>query len=291
MITPAFSTVACPELTLDQIAPLCRGWGFPGIELRTFGDGGRGLASDPALISAEKVRRLFHEAGTKVTSLATSVAFDAPIRPPVLGNAISDTQVSVRAAKRAIDLAISIECPLVRVFGFEVRFGEPRKTAIARIVSRLKSVVDHAHRTGVKVMLENGGSFSAASEVLEIVEQVASPLLGVCYNVALGQSVGESPATALGAIGDRLFALRIKDLRDGKPVALGEGEVDWKSAVRLASARGVDLPVIYEWDRAWLAGLAPAAQVLPGAARLLLTEADVGGGKQPSGAARQAASV
>jgi sugar phosphate isomerase/epimerase len=272
MIRPAFSTVACADWPLDRIAARCKQWGFPGIELRTFGDASREFACDPALTDALKIRRMFHEAGTQIVSLATSIGFDEPIRPPVIGNAIGDTERTVRAAKRAIDLAISIECPLVRVFGFEIHHAEPRKSALARIVARLKRVVDHAHRTGVRVVLENAGGFATSSSIIEIIDEVNSPLLGACFNIANAHVAGEDPGIGVANLGDRLLSLRVKDVRDGKPVPMGTGEVDWKGAIQAAARTELDEVLVYEWDRAWVPGLAEPDDVLPNAAKMLLGE-------------------
>ncbi len=272
MIQPAFSTVACADWPLDLIASRCKLWGFPGIELRTFGDASREFACDPALTDALKIRRMFHEAGTQICSLATSIGFDEPIRPPVIGNAIGDTERTVRAAKRAIDLAITIECPLVRVFGFEIHHAEPQKAALARIVARLKRVVDHAHRTGVRVMLENAGGFPTSTSIIQIIDAVNSPLLGACFNVANAHAAGEDPGIGAANLDDRLLALRIKDLKRGRPVPLGTGEIEWTGAVKAAARTKLDEVLIYEWDRAWIPDLASADEILPGAAKALLGE-------------------
>lgn len=282
MIKPAFSTVACPAWPLDVIAPKCKQWGFPSIELRTFGDSSTQFACDPALTSPEKVRRLFAAAGTRIASLATSIGFDEPIFPPVIGNAISDNDGTVRAAKRAIDLAIALECPLVRVFGFEIQHAEPRKAAVARIVSRLKKVVDHAHRTGVRVTIENGGSFPTSAELIELIDAVQSPLLGACYNVAVAHNAGEIPAAGVGLLGDRLLNLRIKDLKGGQPVPLGEGEVPWGPAVRAVTQTSADETIVFEWDAAWFPNLPSADTIMPASARLIMSE--VLQGKLPAGA-------
>ena len=91
MFKPAFSTVACPEWTLDRAARAAAEWGYEGLELRTFGHGSTHLACDPALTSAEKVRKVLDDAGVAPFSLASGVRFDEPIRPPVIGRVLSDT--------------------------------------------------------------------------------------------------------------------------------------------------------------------------------------------------------
>lgn len=272
MMKPAFSTVACPEWTLSQVAERAQSCGFEAVELRTFGDGSTSFACDPALTDGAKVRRLFNGRGIEILSLATSVRFDEPVFPPVIGHAISDTEKSVRAGKRAIDLAVAIECPHVRVFGFEYPARERRARALARIADRLGKVLDHADKSGVKVVVENGGSFGTAAEVMELIGACAGPLVGVCYNPAAARLAAQAAGEAwrveddLARFGDKLLVARIKDLRDGLPCELGRGEVPCERLVKSLHSAGFDGPVVYEWDRAWRPELAPAEQVLSGAA-------------------------
>ena len=196
MIKPAFSTVACPDWTHEQVADNARRLGFDAVELRTFGANSSRIACDPAMTSDEKVRDIFRSRGVSILSLATSIAFDEAISPPLVGRIFGDTERSVRAAKRSIDLAVGIECPVVRVFGFEIPARERRASAIARIVGRLGDALDHARNTGVKIVIENGGSFSRASELAELLDQVRQPLLGVCYSYAVGAAADSRRAAS-----------------------------------------------------------------------------------------------
>ncbi|MCC6321091.1 MAG: sugar phosphate isomerase/epimerase [Phycisphaerales bacterium] len=271
MMKPSFSTVACPEWTLAQVAERAQANGFEAVELRTFGDDSTRFACDPALTGAEKVRRLFGDRGIEILVLATGVAFDEPVLPPVIGYAISDTERSVRAAQHAIDLAVAIECPFVRVFGFEPPANEKRATAVSRIVKRLRAVADHAHNTGIRVVIENGGAFGRAADLVELVGRCGDPLIGACYNVAIGHEFGDDVASAVEALGDRLWVARVKDHRDGTPCPLGEGRVPCERFVRALATAGFDGPLVFEWDRAWLANLAPAEEVLLNASARLWT--------------------
>ncbi|MCE2966638.1 MAG: sugar phosphate isomerase/epimerase family protein [Phycisphaerales bacterium] len=285
MIKVAMSTVACPEWTLETIAQAAQSWGYHAVELRTFGDASRSFACDPALTNPEKIRRWFGDRGLTVASLATGLGFGEAITPPVIGNVITDSEVSVRAAKRAIDLAISLECPLVRVFGFELPTREKRSLGVARVADRLGRVIDHAHRTGVSVMIENAGSFMSVQSLMDVVREVNSPLLGVCANIANSFVADEGGESAIAAAGTSLMALRVKDLARGsdgvmKPAALGAGVVPFAPSVAMAAARvsgggvsGGAMPVIFEYDRAWLPGLASAESVLPAACEAIVRAA------------------
>lgn len=266
MLKPTFSTVACPELPLRAVAELAERHGFEAVELRTFGDDSRRFACDPALTAEEKTRTLFASRGVEVLSLATSCRFDATIFPPVIGHVISDTERSVREAKRAVDLAVRLECPFVRVFAFEIAPREKPAAATARIVDRLRKVCDHADKTGTRIVLENGGSFETAVQLRDLIELVNHPLLGACYAMAVGHAAGDAPQAAVAALGTRMWAARIKDLRNGVPERLGSGGLPCREFVQSLARAGFDGPLVYEWDRAWMPDLAPADDALAGVA-------------------------
>lgn len=251
MFKPAFSTVACPEWTLAEVARRAREYGFEAVELRTFGDGPGRVASDPALTSEEKVQRTLQEGGVEALSLATGIRFDAPIWPPVVGLFLSDRERAVREAKRAVDLAVAIECPMIRVFGFDLPGFEGRKTGVKRVAERVGMVADHADKYGVRVAVENGGSFGTAEQVLEITSMVNHALVGVSYSLSAAVIAGEDPVRGLARLGEKLFLARVKDVKAGKLVALGEGELGCERFVRSLAARGFEGALVYEWDRAW----------------------------------------
>ena len=140
---------------------------------------------------------------------------------------------------------------------------------IEEATARLMQVADHAHRTGVKVAVENGGSFERAADVAGLLDEVGSSLVGACYNVAVGHEAGEAATAAFNVLGDNLWAVRVQDFAHGKPCRLGAGGVPVRAAVERLAAIGYSGPVIYEHDRAWLAGLEPAEQVLPAGAAFL----------------------
>lgn len=255
MLKPAFSTVACPEWTLDRVAMAAGRMGYLGVELRTFDVSSRRFACDPALTDPAKVRRLFADHGVQVCSIATDASFDAMVIPPVVGHLFTDEEVEVRKAERAIDLAASIEAPYVRVFGFRQSAIDSRKTCVGRIAGRLAKVIDHARNSGVTVLIENGGSFATSSEVLEIVEAINSPLLRVCYSASAASIAGENLVDGFARLDGKAPVIRLRDLRDGKPVALGTGTIPSQplvAAAAKAASGSTDAWSIFEWDRAWL---------------------------------------
>lgn len=251
LMKPAFSTVACPDWTLDRIAQHAEAWGYLGCELRTFGYGSTHFACDPALTSPQKVRLMLERAGLELVSLATSIRYDEPITPPIIGN-LFDHEESVRESKSAIDLALRLEVPFVRVFGFEVVGSEKRASAMVRIASRLAKACDYARNSGVKLMLENGGSFSTAAQLAELMDLVNSPLLVAAYSVPVAAAAGEDPALGVNVLGDRLACLKVRDFDRGRPCPLGDGQVPNRAAVEALGRAGFPGWLVYEYDRAWV---------------------------------------
>lgn len=270
MLKIAFSTVACPDWTIEEVAERAERYDFDGVELRTFGDGGANFACEPALTSDARLRRMFGAAGLEVCSLGSSLRFDEPVWPPApLGFILDDYERPVKEAKPVVNLASAIGCPTVRVFGCEGRPTESRKSLVKRIADRLRLVCDHARNTGVMIALENCGDFGRAEQVLEVIDEVKSPLLGACYSLSAGVDAGDDPEAAIALLDRRLMLARVKDLAHGRPIELGDGELPCRAFVEALRRSGYAGWLVYEWDAAWIPDLKPAEEVLPMAAATL----------------------
>lgn len=270
MLKLAFSTVACPDWTLEEVAERAEQYDFDGVELRTFGDGGAQFACEPALTSDAKLRRIFGSDGLEICSLGSSLRFDEPVWPPApLGYIFGDFERPVKEAKPVVNLASAIGCPLVRVFGCEGRPTESRKTLVKRVSERLELVCDHARNTGVSIVLENNGDFGRAEQVMEVIDKVNSPLLGCCYSLVGGMASGDDFHKAIDTLGSKLMLARVKDLKDGRPVELDEGDLPCREFVEALRRSDYSGWLVYEWDAAWIPDLKPAEEVLPQAAATL----------------------
>lgn len=264
MIRPAFTSTSFPDWTLEKLSAVAAAAGFEAVELRTEGPGARTLSCDPALTSERKVRSMFPGRGVEVEMLATSLRFDAPVLPPVIGRVISDLEGPVRAAKEVIDLAIALECPLVRVFGFELPSYEKTSAGKRRIAERLFKVADHADKTGVRVAVENGGTFATAAMLADLLNEVAHPLVGACYCPAVGRAGGDEAGDVGGVLrtlGQKLWAVRMIEIdTDCRPVSAGSGCIDYGAWFAGLCSAGFDGPVVYQSLRG-LAGL-PGGETL-----------------------------
>jgi sugar phosphate isomerase/epimerase len=276
MFEISLSTVACPHLPLVEALALAAGAGYDAVELRTFGPGSTRFASDPALSDEARSLGRIRASGLTVSSIATGVRFDAPVVPPILGRVFNDEERAVREAERAIDIAAQLDCSLVRVFAFERHGRESQRSALKRVARRLALVCDHARNTGVRVVVENGGSFASAAELSSLLEAVGSPWLGACYNAAVGRAAGDEPARAVRLLGDALLLGRVKDAAGGRPVLPGRGELEPQGFIRALAEAQFRGTVVFEWDAAWSQDAEPAHEIVGPALRQLVAWATQG---------------
>lgn len=260
----AFSTVACPEWTIEQVAAKAAEFGYQGVELRTLGPGGAQLASDPALTDPAKVADALKKHNITPVCLSTSEALHH-----------ADTTAghgAVRRVREQIELASKIGCGYVRVFGYEVGPGENRKTVMKRIVLRAQALADRAGELGIRLLFENAGSFADAKDWWNIFNLLEHPAVRMCWNVANAAASGEGPAVSVPMLHRRIVLAKVKDLRVGEGsgyVPLGEGTVEIQHFIKRLMGIGYDGFVSVEWDRAWLPSLTPADEYLPDAHKRL----------------------
>lgn len=253
MIRPALSSVAFPEWTLDRVAEFAGRANYDAVELRTFGFGSTDLACDPLLADPGKIALRFREAGVGILSLATSLSFDKPVFPPIVGLALGDYDGPVRQCRRIIEFARAMDCPFVRVFGFELRAAESRKGGIKRVAKRLQRAVDACRNTGVRVVIENGGSFCTAAELAELIDKAdMNNLLGACYSVPVGVAAGDDVGEAARLLGDKLLMARVGERNTaGRCAALGTGAPDSRAAIAALASAGFEGCVVVDHSRMW----------------------------------------
>lgn len=256
----AFSTVACPDWTIEQVAQRAAEMGYDGVELRTLGPGGTGLASDPALTDAAKAREAFTKHGVEPVCLSTSIALHHR-GTSAAGQAQWDTS-------HAMDLAAQIGCKYVRVFGNEISPGESSRAAIERIANSLGPLADKAAAAGVQIVLENAGSFATSKQWWWLLNMVNHPCVGLLWNVANAAAAGEPASVSVPTLNSRIRIAKVKDtlLGDGAGFApLGEGTVGIEAFIKRLLGVGFEGHLSVEWDRLWFPTLAPAEEYLPDA--------------------------
>ncbi len=256
----AFSTVACPDWTIEKVAQQAAEMGYQGVELRTLGPGGGALACDPATSDPAKTRDALKAHNIEPVCLSTSLLL-APRDATATKQAYFQT-------RSAMELAAAIGCPAVRVYGLDSQAGENRQNMIKRIAHQAQTLMDFATDKGVQLLLENAGSLAVAKEWWWLLNVVDHPMIGLSWNVANAAAAGEPSSVSIPTLNSRIRLIKLKDTEVGQGsgfVPLGQGTVGIEQCVKRLLGIGYEGYISVEWDRLWLPSLAPAEEYLPDA--------------------------
>ncbi len=248
----AFSNLACPNWTVDELAQNAASMGALGVDLRAFsGENSPALSSNPMTMDPVALGDLFANAGVTPMCLSTGVRFDKPILPPVIGRALFNIEEGVEETKQFVEFAAKAGIAFVRVMGFQLPAGEPRVWGMRRIRERLALAAQTARNTEVRVVIENGGTLAYAEDLLELVESVSLPWLRVSYNTLTAAQNGECPVEGIRLLRDHLSIVRVGNTNEQSHTLLGEGDLPMHQAFAAMDEIGFDGWAVYEYPKLW----------------------------------------
>ncbi|WP_293854682.1 sugar phosphate isomerase/epimerase [uncultured Alsobacter sp.] len=249
MLRFGFSTIGCPDYTVEQVIDAARSLGYAGVEIR-FLRGTVDLAGLEEFSAARigETRRRFEDAGVAVVAINTGVrmvSLDAAHR-----------QVQRDAARRQIEMAAALGAPYLRLFGGPIPAGQDRERTLDAIAAGLGEIADESARGGVTSLIETHDDFCRSDSVLDLYRRGASERLGVLWDTLHSYRWGESADEMFGCLGRRIKLVHVKDAvtatRSGFDFALtGEGTVPIASFLDVLEAAGYDGFVDFEWEKGW----------------------------------------
>jgi sugar phosphate isomerase/epimerase len=256
----AFSTLACPRWSLDQVVEAARAYGYAGVELRLVD--GRLIEGDMPAAERARVRQTFARARLPIVAVDSSVRVAAA---PSVKDALDELSPM-------LELAHEWESPVVRVFGGEWDSERTREDAIRQAKQVLIEAAAKAEPLGVSIALETHDRFSSVGLVAEVLEGLP-PSAVALWDVGHPYRVGDGTQKVLAELDGRLAHVHIKDCRrrgqDWQLTLLGEGEVPVRSGVDALRDAGYSGWLSVEWEKKWHPELAEPEVALPQFADLL----------------------
>ena len=154
--------------------------------------------------------------------------------------------------------AQSLGATVMRIVGSSLMFrDEPHGPQIERIADILKHSVKRAEDAGIRLAIENHIDFTA-DEILQILDRVDSPVLGVNFDTGNTLRVFEDPVEAARKLAPYTYATHIKDIRPatGSPrdwtfwasAPAGGGIIDMPGVVGALADGGYDGMLCVEID-------------------------------------------
>jgi sugar phosphate isomerase/epimerase len=257
----AFTTLACPNWTLEQVIESALQNGYEGIEIRLLD--GNMLPPDMDQATRDRVRTLCQKAGLKIVCVDTSVRIANP--DPEARAA------QIREGLAFLEIAAEWNSPYIRVFGSPPE-NTPRADAIRAAIECLAPLAKRGKELGVIPLLETHDAFSSTVAVMEILDQV--PDAGALWDMLHPCRVGEKPSETAERLGNLCYHVHVKD---GKPntgekwdlTLLGEGEVPVPEILSILQAHNYDGWLSVEWEKKWHPEIAEPEIAIPQHAGLL----------------------
>ncbi|MCA1670166.1 MAG: sugar phosphate isomerase/epimerase [Thermomicrobia bacterium] len=258
----AYSTLACPTWSLDEMIDATKRYGFDGIEMRLLD--GEIVPPDLPADDRERVATACKAAGVPICCLDTS------LRIAQSATNADARRAAQRDAAAYLELAAAWGAPLIRVFGGEPEDGRSPAEVVGPMADLLGTIGQRAEHLGVGIALETHDFFSATPDVMRVLDQVQNRHVGVLWDTHHPYRMGEAVAETYERVVSRLLHVHVKDARKDerertgwKLVLLGEGEVPVAETVTYLRSVGYDKWIAVEWEKKWHPEIEPPEIALP----------------------------
>jgi fatty-acyl-CoA synthase len=260
----AFSTLACPKWSVQQVIENALAMGYDGIEWRLLD----GAIIDPVRDSTNVIDAVAacRTHGLDVCALDTSCSFNHA-DPEVRAKQIEDLLNWVR-------LAQEVQVPILRVFGGKDAQDSSRApsedTVNAWVADSLRLVAEKIEHFSVTIALETHDAFSSARRVATVLQAVNSPHIAALWDSHHPYRMGETAEEVADILQGHIAHVHVKDARRDATdstgwqlVPLGEGEVPVREQLHILMRRGYTGYVSVEWEKHWHPELAEPEIALP----------------------------
>ena len=246
----SFSSLGCPDWTLQQIVDFAVQHGYKGIEVRGL-QRQMDLTKCPEF-ATETARRqtmqLMKEKGLQFVGLGSSANMHLPEG--------EEREKSMAEAKRFIDLAQQLNCPYVRVFPNNFPKEVDKQTTKERIIKGLLELGNYAKNKNVMVLMETHGDVIWTEDIVAIMQKAEHPNVGLVWDVTnMWAFTKESPKEVYQKLKKYIRHIHLKDAKvdNGKLqyTFLGEGDVPIFEAIDVMAKSGYKGFYSFEWEKLW----------------------------------------
>ncbi|MFO7900466.1 MAG: sugar phosphate isomerase/epimerase family protein [Planctomycetota bacterium] len=244
----AFTTLGCPDWTLDQMIAGATEYGFDGIDFRGCA-GEMDLWKLPAFgTDLQQTAASIRDAGLAVPCMSSSGR--------LLRDSDEERAASMENLARFVEIGAALGARFVRVFGGynEDRTEDEARAEAARTLDEMARV---AAPHGMAVLVETHDDWIASDKLASLLDAAAEPNVGAIWDINHPYRMcGETPEQTWAHLGRRVRYTHVKDssvAEDGERVhaLIGDGDVPIADCVRVMKAGGYDGWLAYEWEKKW----------------------------------------
>jgi len=237
----AFMSFSTPALSLGEMLDTARRYGYDGVEPRLDAGHAHGIEAAIDADQRRAIRETVEASGVALACLATSLTYADP----------TVTDEMIMQTRERIDLAADVGAPTLRVFGGKIGGGLEREAAVELVASCLSRVADQAGERGLILCIETHDDWCNPADVAAVIGRVNHSAVAVNWDIM--HPVRQGFATIEESYRTLKPWVRHLHAHDGlfdgglKLVAIGQGGVDHRKAVKLLQADGYDGYLSGEW--------------------------------------------
>jgi sugar phosphate isomerase/epimerase len=255
MMKASFSTLACPDWSLDQALEAAVNYGFDGVELRVIS---RELdlwkLPDFQVGSLAATRKRVEDLGLRVACVDSSACFHSPD--------VKERQRNVDCALRMAEIAAALGAPSIRVFPDRIQSGCDRAQTTGWIIDSLADITQKLESSGVQAWLETHGDFATVNAVSDILQKMNRNDLGIIWDPANAFCQNSETPFLSQEMEEHLRHVHVKDLKRGAAgtatyVLTGEGEFPFDAMFAALGKVRYEGFLSFEWEKQWHPELAP----------------------------------
>lgn len=238
-----FSSIGHPNASLVEMASLAAEFGLDFIELRALG----GSIDLSAYFTANYPVEYIPSIRPRVRLIATNLQL------------IDAAESSINDFLQAVDVAVRLEAPYVRVFGGG-HWGEALSRAAldhaVKTVQRCRSAI-RERSAACDILLETHSAFSSSIVCLEFNRRLDEPLHILWDSHHTWRNAGESPRESWDQIGPFVRHIHFSDSQSKgleashRCVLPGTGEYPVETLRQVLVEEGYAYGVSLEWEKLW----------------------------------------
>ncbi len=157
-------------------------------------------------------------------------------------NAIESDETTATAVEKYVEMA-----SLSGVSNVIVHVEE--KTSFDVLDEKLSSAVKKAEKLDVNILFETVGYLCHTENVIEIINHFSSAVIGVSWNVrGTYFTAQESAEVTIKTLGAYIKYVRLGDMKDGKTVLIGEGDLEVEKLINALSSLNYDGFICVAWN-------------------------------------------
>ncbi len=252
----AFTTLACPDWSLETIVSKAAACSFDGVDFRGTDQGIDITLQEQFRSGIAATRQLIADHGLVTSGVSSSISLcDA-----------SKLDENIEEAKRTIDVAIELGATQVRTFGNgDESVSRSERIAVAKRCMEGILALEGANQ--IDWLLEIHDIWISSDDCGAMIDAVGRDMLGILWDIGHSTRIGsESLEETYAALGDVIPCVHLKDalyepahphaMKDGwRYVLPGRGELPITEAVRFLREKNFDGWYVFEHEKRWHANL------------------------------------